>query len=918
MGFNLAAEEEKILKNWEEKKIFQKTLEKTKRGERFVFFEGPPFANGLPGIHHLLARAFKDIVLRYKTMRGFFVERRAGWDTHGLPTELAAEKELGIKSKKDIEKIGVEKFIEECRANVFTYKKEWEEFTKRIGYWIDLENAYITCSNNYIESLWRILKQIWERGLLYEGYKVVPYCPRCGTSLSSHEVAQGYKKVREISIFVKLKLKSQDKTSFLAWTTTPWTLPANVALAVNPKFKYIKTEVGGEFLILAKERAGAVLGNDFKIIKEYSGKELLGLEYEPLYEFLKPDKKAYFVVPADFVSLEDGTGIVHMAPAFGEDDMEVAKKENLPVLHTVDEEGKFKKDILNNWAGIFVKNADSKIIEDLKNRNSLFKEEFYEHDYPFCWRCKTPLLYYAKSSWFINMSKVRKELIKNAEKINWEPAYIKEGRFGEWLKEVKDWNLSRERYWGTPLPIWKCEKCDELKVIGSIEELEKLGGQKPPDLHKPYIDEVFFDCKKCKNKMKRVPEVIDCWFDSGSMPFAAHHYPKAFPADFISEGLDQTRGWFYTLLAISTLLGKGTAYKNVICLGLILDEKGQKMSKSKGNIVDPKEVIDKFGADCARMYFYTLNSAGESKKFDFKDLASLYRKFFDILYQSYVFYETYGFKNLNLKIKNSENILDKWIVSKIENLNFKIIENLDKYDIVSSARLLVDFADELSNWYIRRSRQRFRDENEEASKTLFYVLNKIAKLSAPFTPFFAEDLYFKLGGEKESVHLEDYPKPNKKLINRKLEEEMKKVREIVAQGLAKRAEAGIKVRQPLQELRIMNKELGEEMLELIKDEVNVKEINFGKELVLNIEISDELKKEGELRELIRNINGLRKEMGLTPNDLVIIESNYKLENPEAILKEVRAKEYIFKDSIENSKEININNNKYILKIYGNI
>lgn len=524
MPFNLPETENRILDFWKEKNIFKKTLENRKDQKRFVFFEGPPFANGLPGIHHLLARAFKDIILRYKTMQGFLVERKAGWDTHGLPTEMAAEKKLGIKSKKDIEKLGVDKFIEECRNNVFSYKKEWEEFTQRIGFWLDLENAYITCSKEYMESLWWILKEIWKRGLLYEDYKVVPYCPRCGTSLSSHEVAQGYKRVKDPSVYIKLKTKEHDNTYFLAWTTTPWTLPANVALAINPELDYVKVEMNGEFLILAKGRL-TVLGGGYAIAEEYKGKDLLGLEYEPLYEFIKSDKKSYYnIVPADFVSLDSGTGIVHIAPAFGEEDMQVAKENDLPIFLTVDEEGRFKQEILY-WKGVFVKEADPLIIEELEARNILLKKESYEHDYPFCWRCNTPLLYYAKSSWFIKMTEVKKELIKNAEKINWEPEYIKEGRFGEWLKEVKDWNLSRERYWGTPLPVWRCSKCKEIKVVGFAKELEESSGIKLDDLHKPGIDRVVIECPKCGKEMKRVPEVIDCWFDSGSMPFAQWHYP---------------------------------------------------------------------------------------------------------------------------------------------------------------------------------------------------------------------------------------------------------------------------------------------------------------------------------------------------------------------------------------------------------
>jgi len=542
MNLDLPEIENKILKFWKEKKIFKKTLKKTRKSPKFIFFEGPPFANGLPGIHHLVARAFKDIILRYKTMQGFYVERRAGWDTHGLPTEMEAEKKLNIKTKKEIEKLGIDKFVKECKRNVFTYKKEWEEFTERIGFWLDFKNAYITCNNNYIESLWWTLKQIWDKGLLYQDYKVVPYCPRCGTSLSSHEVAQGYKTIEENSVYLKFKLKEKKNTYFLAWTTTPWTLPANVALAVNPGFKYVKTKINNEFLILAKERM-----EEGEIIEEMRGEDLVGLEYEPLF-FQKSGKKAFYVVGADFVSLEEGTGIVHLAPAFGEDDMEVGKKNDLPILITVNEEGRFKT---GDWKGVFVKEADPLIVEDLKKRGLLYKEERYEHEYPFCWRCKTSLIYYAKNSWFIKISGVKKELLRNSEEINWEPAYIKKGRFGQWLKEVKDWNLSRERYWGTPLPIWRCQNCKSIKIIGSIKELEKLSGKKIKDLHRPKIDGVVFKCDKCGGNMERVSEVADCWFDSGAMPFAQWYYPfrnrnkidkkEFFPADFICEAMDQTR-----------------------------------------------------------------------------------------------------------------------------------------------------------------------------------------------------------------------------------------------------------------------------------------------------------------------------------------------------------------------------------------
>jgi len=909
MNLDLPEIENKILKFWKEKKIFKKTLKKTRKSPKFIFFEGPPFANGLPGIHHLVARAFKDIILRYKTMQGFYVERRAGWDTHGLPTEMEAEKKLNIKTKKEIEKLGIDKFVKECKRNVFTYKKEWEEFTERIGFWLDFKNAYITCNNNYIESLWWTLKQIWDKGLLYQDYKVVPYCPRCGTSLSSHEVAQGYKTIEENSVYLKFKLKEKKNTYFLAWTTTPWTLPANVALAVNPGFKYVKTKINNEFLILAKERM-----EEGEIIEEMRGEDLVGLEYEPLF-FQKSGKKAFYVVGADFVSLEEGTGIVHLAPAFGEDDMEVGKKNDLPILITVNEEGRFKT---GDWKGVFVKEADPLIVEDLKKRGLLYKEERYEHEYPFCWRCKTSLIYYAKNSWFIKISGVKKELLRNSEEINWEPAYIKKGRFGQWLKEVKDWNLSRERYWGTPLPIWRCQNCKSIKIIGSIKELEKLSGKKIKDLHRPKIDGVVFKCDKCGGNMERVSEVADCWFDSGAMPFAQWYYPfrnrnkldkkEFFPADFICEAMDQTRGWFYTLLAVSTLLEKGVPYKNVICLGLVLDAQGQKMSKSRGNIIKPDEVIDRFGADCARFYFYSVNSAGETKKFDFKDCQNLYRKVFDILWQSFSFFETYvskkEFFNLRLtsrRLTKPRNFLDQWIISRLENLNSQVIVNLDNYDIMRAARLFIDFIDDLSNWYIRRSRDRFKNSDKNASKILYYVLFKTSLLLAPFIPFFSENLYRGLKGKKDSVHLEDYPQANKKLINKKLEEQMTKIREIVVLALAERAKAGIKVRQPLRELRIKNYELREkELLGLIKEEVNVKEVIFDnkmkEEIKLDTKITEDLEKEGRDREWIRNVNVERKKLGLTPNDTVIVKTTEKVFGLKKAKKEVKAKEIIFQSS----------------------
>lgn len=932
MVLNSPEQEKNILKFWQDNKIFEKTLEKTKNNKRFVFYEGPPFANGLPGVHHLMGRAMKDVILRYKTMQGFFVERKAGWDTHGLPTEMAAEKKLGIKDKKEIEK-DIKGFIEECRNSVFTYKKEWEDFTQRIGYWLDLENAYVTCTNDYIESLWWILKTIWGKGLLYKDYKVVPYCPRCGTSLSSHEVAQGYKTVRENSVYVKFPVKGEKNTYFLVWTTTPWTLPGNVAIAINPNFSYIKIKIGEEYLILVKERISA-LGQEYKILEEFRGNKLMGKEYEPLFNFTKPDKKAFYIIKGDFVSTEEGTGLVHIAPAFGEDDMIVGKENNLPIIVNIDEEGKFKEEV-KNWAGKFVKEADPLIVEELKKKKNLFKEEIYEHEYPFCWRCDSALLYYAKQSWFIRTTAVKEKLIENNKKINWFPDYLKEGRFGEWLREVKDWNLSRERYWGTPLPIWECKNCKKTICIGSIKELSEKSGASFPikDLHRPHIDEITMKCD-CGGEMKRVLEVVDVWFDSGSMPFAQWHYPfenkdridkkEFFPADFISEGIDQTRGWFYTLLVVSTILGMDSPYKNVVSTGIVLDAKGQKMSKSKGNIVHPEDVIDKYGADTARFYFYTINPVAETKRFDFKDVQALYNKFFNTIANSQQFFATYkkdGFKPK--EIFKPEIILDKWIVSSLENLNKQVIEKLDQYDIVGSARLFEDFVDDLSNWYIRRSRKRFQkpereEEKEEASQALYYVLLKLSKLLAPFAPFISDSLYKELGGKEESVHLDEYPVSQDNLIDNSLIEEMKKIREIVVLVLAERIKNGIKVKQPLQILKIKNKKIKEELQGLIKDEVNVKEIIFDpkieNEIELDTQITPELKKEGQIREIVRHIQEMRKKAGYTPKDKILLQyfgelDDFLEENAEIISKEANIEKMICGDKgnknfdIENEIEI---------------
>lgn len=905
MASDFSKREEEILKFWEEQKIFEKTLAKKSPRGNFVFFEGPPTANGKPGIHHVASRAFKDIIPRYKTMRGYRVPRKAGWDTHGLPVELEVEKQLGISGKRDIERLketpeqSIAFFNEQCRQSVWKYLDEWVRLTKRIAFWLDLEHPYVTYETPYVESLWWAIKEIWKQGLLYEDDRIVPYCPRCGTTLSSHEVAQGYKEVEDPSIFVRFAVVGEPKTFFLVWTTTPWTLPANVALAVNPEVSYVKLRRGEETLILAEERASAAGAGE--VVATVSGKELVGMKYEPLYTFL-PAEGSYRIVSADFVSTADGTGIVHIAPAFGEEDLRVGRENNLPVLKTVDEEGKFIAAV-TPWAGIFVKTADPQVIDDLDKRGLLFKAERYAHDYPFCWRCSTPLLYYAKRSWWIRVTQVHKKLLKNADAIHWVPAHIKEGRFGEWLRGVKDWAFSRERYWGTPLPVWRCGSCAEIDVIGSVAELqEKSVGKLAADLdlHRPAIDQVKLRCGKCQGEMARVKEVIDVWFDSGAMPFAQWHYPfenkalvdkgEAFPADYISEAIDQTRGWFYTLLAVSTLLGRGTPYKNVVSLGHVLDAKGQKMSKSKGNVVDPWVMIERYGADAVRWYMYTVNHPGDPKRFDEADLDRVTKQFFMILQNVVAFWKMYSADAAAPmeKLPKSKHVLDNWILARLHETVRGVTENLEAYEITDAARPLAEFVTDLSTWYVRRSRDRFKSDDAEdratAGKTLRYTLATLARLMAPFTPFFAETLYRDLGGTKESVHLEDWPELEKRAIDEKLLEEMKAVRALASLALEKRAAAGIPVRQALGKLEVSReKPLSEELVALLRDEVNVKTVVQHKregapEVKLDTALTPELKREGYAREVARQANALRKQAGLTIADKIVLA--YETESAE--------------------------------------
>ncbi len=1141
--FKLPDIEKKVLKFWKNNHIFEKVKEKTEGNKKFVFYEGPPTANGKPGIHHVLARAFKDVIPRYKTMQGFDVPRKAGWDTHGLPVELEVEKNLGFNSKEEIEEYGVGKFNQKCKESVWKYKDEWEDLTERIGFWIDMDKPYITYENSYMESLWWIVKRANEKNHLFKGYKIVPWCPRCGTGLSSHELAQGYKDVTETSVFMKFKLAenqnvegfNDDKTYVLSWTTTPWTLPGNVALAVGENIDYVLVSVNEERLVLAESRL-EVLEEDYEILERFKGDRLLGLKYQPLFDVdvFEDSETAYKIYSADFVTTEEGTGVVHTAVMYGEDDYQLGKDVGLPQHHTVDEQGKFKEGVAD-FEGMRVKDekTDKKIFDELDKKGFLYRTEEYTHEYPHCWRCDTPVLYYGRDSWFFDMSDMREKLVKENEDINWVPSHIKEGRFGEWIKGAKDWALSRERYWGTPLPIWECDSCDNRRVIGSMEEIDRLVGSstneyrlvrhgeaehnikrildgdpdkkdnikltdkgreeaeklakdlksfKPDiilcsdfkrtkqtadvigdllgvevktdkrireikfgildgkkdsdytnffkktsekfskrpdegenlrdvskrvskflgeiedkyedkkivivsheyplwmmeavmrgwseeqagwkkddsegafietgelrkvewmnlprniygfaDLHRPYVDDVVFECDKCGGEMRRVEEVMDVWFDSGSMPFAQAHFPFDqsagwfkkipnpkkkidFPADYISEAMDQTRGWFYTLLAVSSLLGYERPYKNVISLGLVLDEDGQKMSKSKGNVVDPWEATDKYGVDAIRWHFYTGNKPGEPKRFDGDEIKKSLRSFMFTLYNSFSFLNIYTEKKIEYKKKFSpRDILDRWIISRTNSTLKRVGNYLEEYDIGKAGKELESLVSDLSKWYIRRSRRRFQkpedmSDFEDAVFVLGYVLLQISKMSAPFVPFTAEGLYNSLKKEfksyefKQSVHLEEWPKYDKKKIDEDLEYKMGILREVASEALAKREEAGIKVRQPLQTLKIFSEELegDEELKEVLKGEVNVKEVVVDKNLddvELDTELSHQLKEEGWMRDLVRRIQRGRQDAGLDPKDDIILA----IEGDDEISSLVERKREKFKKEV-NASEIGI-------------
>lgn len=842
-----------ILDYWEKEKIFQKSVSNREGAKKFVFFEGPPTANGTPHPGHVLTKAMKDLVPRYKTMCGYQVGRKAGWDTHGLPVELEVEKQLGLENKQDIEKYGIEKFIKKCRESVFKYEAEWRQMVTRGGFWIDMDDPYVTCSNEYIESIWWILGQFWQKNMLYEGYKVVPYCPRCGTALSSHEVAQGYREVEDPSVYVKFTIKDKPDTKFLVWTTTPWTLISNVALAVGEDIDYVKVKLNDEFLILAKARL-EVLKDEGEVVETMKGKDLVGLDYEQLYPFVKPDKKAHYVIAADFVSTEDGSGIVHIAPAFGEDDYRVGQQNNLPVIQPVGMDGKFTEEV-EPWKGKFVKAADPEIIAELKESGRMFHATRMKHTYPFCWRCDSPLIYYARHSWFIRTTAIKEEVIRNNEMINWFPAHIKEGRFLNFLENMIDWAISRDRYWGTPLPIWKCTSCDYNHLVDSIANLQQLGKDVPDDieLHKPYVDQLELTCPKCSAVMKRVPEVIDCWFDSGAMHTAQWHYPfenqqkfrDNFPADFICEAVDQTRGWFYSLLVTSTFLHQAPPYKNVVVLGLICDKNGVKMSKSKGNVLDCNHIFEKYGADALRWSLYTGTAPWNTRRFYEEAVAEAQKRYLGTLQNVYSFFVLYAnienFNPLDHNIPYSERSeIDQWVLSRLHHTTEEVRKAMDKFEITWATGHMEKFVDDLSNWYVRRSRRRFWSSEKSADQlsaflTLWEVLKHFALLTAPFTPFIAEDIYRNLvcsvdKNAPESVHLDEYPVVIDEYINEELERKMDFVMRVVQLGRAARNEANLKVRQPLAEMKVVTVDNFErstlkEMEYLLQEELNIKAVS---------------------------------------------------------------------------------------------
>jgi isoleucyl-tRNA synthetase len=938
---NIDEIEKEILKYWKENNIFEKSLKKESLKGEYVFYDGPPFATGTPHYGHIVANTIKDVIPRYKTMKGYYVERKWGWDCHGLPIENIVEKELGFKSKKDIENLGIDKFNQACCSKVLTFAKEWEKVIERLARWVDMKNSYKTMDLSYMESVWWVFKQLWDKNLIYEGSKSMYICPRCETTLSQQEVSENYKDIKDISVVVKLKLKDEPKTYILAWTTTPWTLPGNVALAVGENIDYVKVKDKNteEKYILAKDifESATSYNNHFlyekfsglfadvskgeipkgmnQILEEFKGKELINKKYIPLFPYyldkeFKNKENIYKVVSADFVSVEEGTGIVHIAPAFGEDDMILGEKENLPMIQNVGMDGIFSDEVID-FKGMNVKpiddtkKTDRKIIEYLKDNNLLFKEEDFEHSYPYCWRCQTPLINYATSSWFVKVSAIKKRMIELNERINWFPKHIKEGRFGKWLEGARDWAISRQRFWASAMPIWKCEGCSEIKVFGSVKELEEKSGEKISDIHKDVVDKIQFPCEKCKGEMKRIPDVLDCWFDSGSMPFAQNHYPfenkekfeKNFPAQFIAEGIDQTRAWFYYLHTISVALMDNISFENVIVNGIVLAEDGKKMSKSLQNYTDPLNIMEKYGADALRLYLLS-SPVVSAENFNFSDegVKENYQKVVLLLQNILKFYNLYKSEKPEKEFK-SDNSLDIWLVSKLELLNKNVSDYLEQYDLSRATRKFNEFIDEFSTWWLRLSRIRFKDSQSsdfnDGIKTFSFVLLKLSKILAPFAPYISEYVYREIKGEKESVHLEDWVEVKRDLINENILKKMEHTRKAVEIGLALRGEKEIKIRQPLNKIYFKNKEMFENIFkELVKQELNIKEIELGEEDKLDTEISEELKQEGLLRELVRKINYLRKEQGFSIED-----KNVKLEY-ETKSKELKNVFNIFKEEIK--------------------
>lgn len=940
--FDLPKTEEEILKFWDENKIFEKSLKIHSNGEEYSFYDGPPFATGSPHYGHIVASTMKDVVPRYWTMKGYRVPRKWGWDCHGLPIENIAEKELGITHKKDIEKIGIEKFNEVCRSKVLEYVNEWKIVIRRLGRWADMENSYKTMDLPFMESVWWTFKELWDKGLIYEGYRSMHICPRCETTLSQSEVSEGYRNIKDLSVVAKFELLSEvdenhdpilptDKPVYvLAWTTTPWTLIGNVALAINGEIEYslVKSADVEEYYIIAKDRLKETMKDiAFEVVKTMKGKELIGFDYRPLFDyyfnnnFLENHQNGWKIYSAPFVTTEEGTGVVHIAPAFGEDDMNLGKEKNLPFIQHIGMDGIIKPEA-TEFAGMNAKPADDtqktdvEIIKYLDEKNLLFDKEKYEHSYPHCWRCETPLLNYATSSWFVNITKIKDEAIELSKEIKWSPKHIKAGRFGKWLEGARDWSISRQRFWASVIPIWKCDKCDEIVVVGSVAELEELSGQKVDNLHKHVVDKIKFSCKKCGGQMIRVPDVLDTWFDSGSMPYAQSHYPfenkeafeKGFPAEFIAEGVDQTRAWFYYLHVIATAIKKSVAFKNVVVNGIVLAKDGKKMSKRLKNYPDPIEIFNKFGADPTR--FYLLSSpvmCAENLNFNEAEIAELSRGMFRMFWNSYSFFVLYAnIDKLDISIQNtplrqgsegradnsSNNLLDKWIFSELNTLISAVDKAMSQYELNKAARLFPSFIDNLSNWYIRRSRKRFwKSENdsdkEMAYHTLYEVLVTLSKLMAPFTPFISEEIYKNLTG-KESVHLENYPQANENAVNPKLNDEMILTRKIVELGLSKRAGEKIKVRQPLLFLTYGGQKLETELEQIIAEEVNVKNVYYEKDepdIKIDTNISPELKMEGDAREMVRNIQSLRKKTDFNVDDRIFV--NY--ETDSEYLEEVMAK-----------------------------